>query len=218
MTIARWGLGILVVVGAYGPWRATEAQVRQTVEAGVHYSTLDYDQAYSFWDTGWRFSFTGGAAVEIPLGERWALAPGLRYVQKGNQVRYDLRPALPAAGEFRILQDYLAVAVRLRFRPLSSRRMAVCIGPEVAFLVSAHSVTVSAIPAQFVTETSYDDIRDDLKKVDFSVAAGAEVPFPVENHEVFVALRYSEGLVGVAPEWASDWSTRGIESVVGLRW
>lgn len=218
MTSAGRALGALLTCTMLSQAGLALAQVRPTVEWGIYYSTLDYDRELSFWRNGWRPSFTPAASVEIPLGRHWGLSPGLRYVQKGNRVRYDARPAFGQVGEFRIVQNYLAVPLVLQVRPFSSRRLALSIGPEVAFLLSAHLITEEEVNG--TPHSEYTDIRDQMEGTDVSLEAGVEYPFPLENHEGFLRFRYSHGLVGVAEanEWYSDWSTRGVQSSLGLRW
>lgn len=189
------------------------AGVRPVVEAGVNLSTLDYDRPAAFWRNGWRPSFTGGASLEIPLGSRFRLAPGLRYVRKGNQVRLD---GQFAPGQFRIVQDYLALPLTLQVTPFRSRAVGLFIGPEIAILAAAQSLIEPAA----VRTGSYDDIRDDLERLDLALDIGVEVAFPIENHEGLVRFRYSHGLTGVAQEghWVTDWTTRGLMLGLGLRW
>lgn len=188
------------------------ARMRPVVEAGLHLSTLDYDQELDFWRNGWRPSFTAGASVEIRLGERFRLAPGLRYVRKGNRVRYD-----GFTGQFRIVQDYVALPLTLQVTPFRSRPIALSIGPEVGILASAHSFYE---PGVVFSGGSYADIQNDLEDLDVVLDVGAEYAFPIENHEGLVRFRYSHGLTGVAREghWVTDWTTRGLNLGLGLRW
>ena len=200
-------VGLVLVVQA----APVAARVRPVVEGGVNASTLDYDQPLGYGRDGWRLSFTVGASVEVPLSERIRLAPGLRYVQKGNR-RSD-RFVYPI--QYQIVQNYLALPVALRMTPFRSRSIALSIGPEVGFLVSAHSAHRAG---PFIG--SSDDIRDDLENIDVALDVGAEYAFPIENHEGLVRFRYSHGLTDVAKEghWVTGFSTRGLEWTLGLRW
>ena len=208
--------GALIALAMVAPIGPVAAAVRPVVEAGLHVSTLDYDHEPQYWTNGWRPSFVSGAYVEIPLGGRLGLSPGLRYVQKGTRV--DLNVSNVPVGQFRVVQDYLALPVALEVWPMKTRQIAFWVGPEVAYLVSAHLIFEGA--AGVVPRSSYTDVRRLMDDFDFSVEIGAEYAFPLENHEGFFRVRYSEGLVGVAKasEWVSDWSTRGIQTVFGLRW
>jgi hypothetical protein len=207
-------VGVLLGLAVVAQATPLSARVRPVVEAGVHVSTIDYDQQPGYWRNGWRSSFTAGASVEIPLGARFRLAPGLRYVQKGNRVRYDV---FGTAGQFRIAQDYLALPLTLQVTPFRSSAVALSIGPEVGILVSAQTLIE---PGPLYYTGYYDDIRDDLESIDVALDVGVEYAFPIENHEGLVRFRYSHGLTGVAREghWITDWTTRGLQGTLGLRW
>jgi hypothetical protein len=197
------------------------AQARLAVDAGIHYTTVDYDLDLenffsgpgTTWENGWRATFTGGASVEFPLGQHWAVSPGLRYVQRGNNFRLD---AGSIVNEGHLVQNYLALPVILHVRPFSTDRIALQAGPEIAFLLSAWS----AVDAKGSGLGAFRTDTDAIKNVDVSLEGGVEYAFPMENHEGFVRLRYSYGVTGVAEpgQWISDWSSRGVESTFGLRW
>ena len=73
-----------------------QAGVRPGVEVGMNRSSLSYDHddgfPFAYWDRGWGTSFTGGASTEVPLRGRFSLVTGLRYVQQGDRVKFDLNP------------------------------------------------------------------------------------------------------------------------------
>ena len=188
----------------------------------MNISSLSYENAegapFVYWDRGWGTSFTGGATLEVPIRERFALTTGLRYVQQGNRVKYDTGPSgFQLVGEFRVLQSYLAVPMLLAVRPFPSRRLFLSLGPELAFLLSARLIDQATLPAE---SSEYRDIGDQVESTNFSLVAGAGFEFPMENHVGVLNLRYTHGLTGTANEnyWASDWKTRGVECVVGMRW
>ena len=68
--------------------------------------------------------------------------------------------------------------------------------------------------------TSYDDIKGNLKSGNLSLDAETGFEFPMENHVGVLSLRYTHGLTGVAKNGAyvSDWKTRGVEWLIGMRW
>ena len=214
----------LVLLMAMGPTTG-HAAVRPGVEVGVNVSSLSYDDdsysLFDYWDRGWLTSFTGGASLEIPFQERLSLVTGLRYVRQGNRVKYDTTPSGTALiGEFRVIQDYISVPVLLAVRPFPTRRLVLSLGPEVAYLLSAQlmdDVTTSFIPAPV---NEFRDIRDELETANLTLDAGAAYEFPMENHVGVVGVRYTHGLIGVANEdyWISNWKTRGIETLIGMRW
>jgi hypothetical protein len=198
------------------------AAVRPGVELGVNVSSLSFDDPDIFplvyWDTSWRPSFTGGLSLEVPFQGRWSLHTGLRYVQQGNRVEFDLGPVSPGfTGKFRFVQHYVSLPMLLAWRPLPSNRFFISAGPEFAVLLAAELVTEEN---SLAPGTSSRDIKDDLVSTNLSLDAGAGYEFPLANHLGTAELRYSHGLTGVAREqqWVSDWKTRGIEALVGVRW
>ena len=71
-----------------------------------------------------------------------------------------------------------------------------------------------------VPGTNSEDIKDDLETTNISLDAAAGYEFPLEARTGTLGIRYSHGLTGVAKKdhWVSDWKTRGIEALVGMRW
>jgi hypothetical protein len=203
---------VLVVALATAP---AAAEVRYGIDFGVNVSSLDYEREDSFVMTIWkdrhpRPSPALGGALELFLRDRVSLATGLRYVQHGNRVEVD---AAPFATEFRIVQHYLSLPVILSVRPLPSRRFSIGAGPEFAVLVAASSV-IRPSPG------TWESIQEDMDPTNLSVDVQAGLDFPMGAQTGAATLRYSHGLLGVAREdrWASDWRTRGVEGLFGVRW
>jgi hypothetical protein len=195
------------------------ADVRPGVEAGLNHSSIRFDDTSFFSSAGvrlgWRTSFTGGATLGIPLGGRFALATGLRYVEQGNRAKVR---AGAVVSESRMALSYISVPMLLECRPLSSRRFSISLGPEIGLLVSARSIYKTTGPSGIMTGSN--QIKDDLKSTNLSADVGMGFEFPMENRAGVVSLRFSHGLIGVAKkeEWVSDWKTRGVEWLVGMRW
>jgi hypothetical protein len=195
------------------------AGVRAGFEIGLNYSSLNYyhvDEAPAiYWDPGWRPSFTGGATLELPLRGKFDLVTGLRYVQQGNRVKFET--PFPAVGEFRLYHDYLSVPVLLKYHPIAGKQFFISLGPEIGFLLSAHSVIDFAIPD--LPSESTDD-KDTIESTNVTVDASAGYEFPVAKHVGIVSVRYTRGLTGVAKKekWLTDWDTRGVELLLGMRW
>ena len=197
------------------------ARVRAGVELGVNYSSLDYDDLgrppMSLWDPGWRASFTGGATLQFPLRGRFDLVTGLRYVQQGNRVKVDEAEAPPLHAEFRIYQDYVSVPALLTYYPSTKQRFFLSLGPEVGFLVAARSIIHYSSPP--FPDASTDE-KDGMEGINVTLDAAAGYEFPAGDHVAITSLRYTHGVTGVAKEdhWVTDWQTRGVEFLVGMRW
>jgi hypothetical protein len=192
------------------------------LEVGVNTSSLLYKSSdqfpFTYWDQGWRTSFTGGATLEISFSERFSLQTGLRYVEQGSAYKFDFDPIFPGlVGEGRVVQQYISVPALMALRPTASRRFFVAVGPELAFLTSARTVIESAILAGGETSS---EIAKNMESMNLTLDAAAGYEFPLQQHTGVVSVRYTHGLVGAAKEddWASDWRTQGIEGLLGMRW
>lgn len=196
------------------------AAVRPGIELGANLSTLSYDHPdvfpIQYWDRGWRPSFTGGVSLEFPIREQFSLVTGLRYIEQGNRVRFDLPSSFADKGRVRFVQRYLSMPVLATLHPARSRGLFVAVGPEVALLLSARS-TLEYDSGQFPSDS--ENIKDDLEKINVLADAAAGFEFPLQGHTGLVSLRYAYGLLGVAKKehWASGWKTQDVELLVGMR-
>ena len=199
------------------------AQTRFVVEGGFHYATAvagdqgppQPDAIVVHRDISGVPSFTGGLSIEIPFGGRFRFAPGLRYVQKGDRVRFNASGgfggSLSISGEYQLALNYLSVPLMFQARPFASQRIALLAGPEVAYLVSSHIKDGSISPSDYAIA------QGQIENVDVALEAGAEYAFPIENHEMFLRARYSYGLADISKN-SENWSTRGLATVLGMRW
>lgn len=213
-SLALWAVALLLHAAP-----PALARVRPGIELGMNVSTLDYYDELPWWDNGWRPSFTGGVVVEFPFGDRVALTTGLRYVQQGNRVEVNLMGPPALVGEFRIVQNYLAVPAWFEFRPFPAPGFFLAVGPEVGFLLSGRAeseFTISGSP-QF-RETQ--DIESSLEDVNIAIDAGAGFSFPFAGHVGIIQARYSQGVTSAAKkdQWFSDWKNKGAEFLGGMRW
>ena len=212
-TFALWAVAVLLPTAS-----PALARVRPGIELGMNVSTLDYYEELPWWNNGWRPSFTGGVVVEFPFGDRVALTTGLRYAQQGNRVEVNLTGPPALVGEFRIMQNYLAVPVRFEVHPFPATGFFLAVGPEVGFLLSGRAVseyTSSGVPFK---ETQ--DIGNILEEVNVAIDVGAGYSFPFVGHLGIVEARYSQGITSAAKKdrWFSDWKNKGVEFLAGIRW
>ena len=77
-------------------------------------------------------------------------------------------------------------------------------GPTVGWLLSA--------------EVDGEDIKDDVKSIDFGIAFGGGVSLPMGNNTVFVEGRYSLGLTDINDDPTDDtkFKTKGIQIMAGI--
>jgi hypothetical protein len=200
-----------------------QAGVRLGVEMGANVSSLKYEHLDAFppitsnWDPGWRTSFTGGVSLEFPWKRTVSVLTGLRYVQQGNRVKFDISGSPPLIGEFRVAQHYLATPLLLAFRPFPSKRCYLAAGPEGALLLSGK---ISTEYSPSVLPSSSMSITEQLERTNLSLDTEAGLEFPAEKHSGILILRYTHGLVDVQKkdDWVVSWKTRGVEGLVGMRW
>jgi hypothetical protein len=146
------------------------------------------------------------------------LVTGLRYIEQGNRVKFNVTgPGPTASGEFRIAQHYLAIPLLLAFRPLHSQRYLLAAGPEGALLLNGKT-----FEDYFSSETanSSRSITHQLEPANLSLDAEGGLEFPAGKHPGIVILRYTHGLVDVEKkdEWVVTWKTRSVEALVGMWW
>src|SRR6267378_5468687 len=210
-------LPLMVLLIIASPSRSA-ARVRPGIEFGLNYSSFNYYHRdvvpASYWDPGWRPSFTGGATLEVPIRGRFDLVTGVRYVQQGNRVKFDDGQGT-LNGEFRIYANYISMPALLTYYPTAKRRFFASLGPEIGLLVSAYSVLEYTVPP---LAAGYTNDKQSLERTNVMIDGSAGYEFPVENHAGVVSLRYARGLTGIAKNWLTDWDTRGVEMLVGMRW
>jgi len=208
----------LILLAAPG---AAGARVRPGIEVGANVSSFRYDEdvfPMQYWGARrWRPSFTGGMTLDVPIRGPWALSTGVRYVMEGNRVSFDTRPVGGPAGEFRLSGHYLSVPVRAAWRPSFAPVAFVGLGPEVAILLVGRSTLENTTdPVLQRSET----ITRDFQRVMVALDAEAGVELPHGSRAWVVTIRYAHGLTGAAKkeQWASDWKTRGVEALLGMKW
>jgi len=86
-------------------------------------------------------------------------------------------------------------------------------GPTIGFLQDAKlKVTTGG-------DSEWDDMKDDLKSIDFGFGFGAGLDLPIGNNSIFVEARYSLGLMNIADSAEgpyADVKTRGIQIFAGI--
>ena len=86
-------------------------------------------------------------------------------------------------------------------------------GPTIGFLQSAKLKVIMG------SYEEWDDLKDDLKSIDFGLGFGAGLDLPIGNNFIFVEARYSLGLMNIADKdegTYADVKTRGIQFFVGI--
>ncbi|UXP32332.1 PorT family protein [Reichenbachiella agarivorans] len=166
------------------------AQIELGVKAGLNFNSASIDAASNGGSvkdvadtrTGYHF----GAYAVIALGPL-ALQPEAYYSVQGADI--DVNGAKGA-----INSNYLQVPVLLRFNFL--KMFNVHVGPQFGFVIKN----------ELDANGSVEDLKNDTKSGDFSIAAGAGVDLPFNLN---VNVRYVKGFT----EMMDDNSASGVESM-----
>ncbi|MEM1001970.1 MAG: porin family protein [Bacteroidota bacterium] len=123
--------------------------------AGLNVSSITGDDVG---DIDSRISFSLGLGLDVPLGNRWSLAPEIIYSRQGfksDLVVTDLGSSDPFLNILEenvdILQDYLLIPVKFHFRPIE--KLYVFAGPQMGILVN-DSVNTNIENLEFPEETA----------------------------------------------------------------
>ncbi|MBD0331114.1 MAG: PorT family protein [Chitinophagaceae bacterium] len=132
-------------------------QPRFGLRAGVNLATLEIDDdSQSNINTNNKTTFHGGVFVNIPVGGMFRFQPELSYSRQGSKVDYPDVPTGTVNTEWDF--DYINLPLMLQWQ--STGGFFVELGPQIGFLLKAED------------EESGEDIKDDLKKIDFGANAG----------------------------------------------
>jgi hypothetical protein len=178
---------IIVTVVLIGVSIFSFAQVSIGIKGGPNFANINTEaSAGENYDnrTGWHL----GAFVQF-RGEKIGFQPEILFSQQGSTFNYSGSPDLKANFSYvnipLIVKLYTVAGINLQ------------VGPQIGFLTSAESEDYNVTSGQITT----NDIKDDLKSTDFSLALGVgwDLPFGLT-----IDGRYNWGLSdinsGAAPE------------------
>ena len=190
---------LLIVFAALLIAMPASAQVNLGVIGGLNLANINTDpDPPSGVDLNSRTGFGVGGVLSFGLGETFALQLEPMYLQKGATAK-------EAGEEDKLEAAYIEVPVMIKF-PFGSgdTKPYVMAGPTVGWLLSA--------------EVDGEDIKDEVKSIDFGIAFGGGVSLPMGNNTVFVEGRYSLGLTDVNDDPTDDtkFKTKGIQIMAGI--
>lgn len=177
------------------------AQMDVGVLGGLNLANLSVDPGIGA-DLKTRTGFGFGGVLGIGLGEMFSLEFEPMFLQKGAK-------AEAGGTDGKIKADYLEVPVMLKV-PFGQGNVKpyVMAGPQVGYLLSA----------KVEAGGQEQDIKDDVKSIDFGVAFGAGVGIPAGNNTVFIEGRYALGLTDVNDDSndPTEIKTKGIQIFAGI--
>jgi hypothetical protein len=193
MVRTTWsGLGLLVALVVALP-TGVKAQMTLGVGGGVVGATFTGDDAEDFADVdaskGTRLGIHVGGFVMIPIAERFSIAPGAYYIQKGAE--YTLGDET-ATVETSYIEIPVLVSAALS-GPESSPGFNLFAGPTFAFEVGC-DISVEGDGGS--GSTSCDDVGvDERESLDVGLLGGAGVSFPItETLSLMISAGYELGL------------------------
>lgn len=185
---------------AFSTSALAQQEVKFGPKAGVNFATLNGDDAE---DSKMQIGFRVGAFAEIKFNDKFAIQPEILYSAQGAKQESSgsvLGVNYTTEGNAKL--NYINVPIMAKYYVAPS--FAIEAGPYVGFLMSANAEG-SATAAGITTEFD-DDIKDQLKSVDFGVGVGAS--FNLDNG-FFIGARYNLGLSKIGEE--STQNVGGVE-------
>ena len=182
------------------------AQVNFGVIGGLNLANLSVDPDDGV-DLSNRTAFGIGGILSFGVGETLALQLEPMFLQKGAKLKLsDLGFTLEAE----IKVSYIEVPAMLKFAFGSGdTKPYVMAGPTVGYLLSA----------KVKDDMEEQDIKDDVKNIDFGLAFGGGVSLPMGNNTLFVEARYSLGLSDLnddPDDPDTSIKTKGIQIMAGI--
>ncbi len=215
------------------------------VQLGLNENRATYDDIAFDYHPPLTSAWSAGVTLDVPIGRRFSLATGARYVEYGDRMDVTITSTAPSPQTITFKAHttwrYVAVPVLVRFRPLASRGLFVEAGPEGGYLAGAGLTTsiegitplvlanpgaagpqgartrVRPAAAIFEQVGTFDALRP-YQRWNFALAGGAGWEFPWRGHTALVEARYTHGLVDIAKSYILTRRTRGMELLAGWRW
>lgn len=183
------------------------AQVNLGVLGGMNLANVSMDPLEEGMDLSSRTAFGFGGVLDFDLNESVALHLEPMYLQKGTK-------ADMGGVDIEIKGAYFEVPVMLKYAfGTSETKPYIMAGPTIGYNLSA-KMEVSA--AGYSEE---EDIKDDIKSIDFGLGFGSGVNLPMGNYSIFVEARYVLGLTNInddPDDPDTDVKTKGIQIFVGI--
>jgi hypothetical protein len=152
---------------------------------------------------GTKIGVIAGAFYRIDLTNSFAIQPEVYYSQKGTRASgkgsiYDV----PYSYDFSLRLDYIEIPLLMKYRIPTRGKFTpgIFAGPYVAFKVSAKAALT--VESEGMKQTQEVDIED-VKKMDFGLAFGANLDFDIGHSSIIIDIRYSLGLSKIS-EYEDD--------------
>lgn len=168
--------------------QAQEKKFHFGAKGGAQFTTISGDEE----DVSARIGAHVGVFAEYMINDRFSIQPEVQFSMQGcdSDVEEDVFGE-HYEGEW-VKLNYLNVPVMVNYHFAKVKGLSVAAGPQVGFLLSAkqkYSIEVEGVKTDYE-----DDVKDNLKSIDFGLAAGAEYELP--SH-IFFGIRAYQGVLNI---------------------
>lgn len=220
MSLRSLYITLLVIACTATVSAGARPQFSLELKGGWNRATMDHSLLL-FEDGDVRTGAIGGVAFGIHASDRFTLQAEILYVRKGSEVRPGgyVVPSVPqnftSSLSSYVSLDYLDIPMLLR-ADVPSRAWArgkVFAGLVVSYLISAEKV-ITTNGTSGATDVSKVNIRDDMRKTDFSFVFGGGFDFPTGPVSITTELRLTMGLRDLA--WNNDNTNNVFSTMLGF--
>ncbi|MGB5287559.1 MAG: porin family protein [Ignavibacteriaceae bacterium] len=175
----------LLILAAFTSFSLAQMQIG--LKAGLNIANIggdDADQILEGQSLDSKTGFGGGIFFMYQFNKYFAIQPEAYYSMKGATYK-------EGDGELTLTLDYFEVPLLLKLViPVegSSIRPSIFAGPAIGFN------TTAKVKIEVGDESAEQDIKDETKSTDFSLAFGGGIGFMVGKNELGVDIRYILGL------------------------
>ncbi len=196
-------LGIIIAASSFTAY--SQSKLSLGFEAGLNIANTNETPSSSF---GSKTGFIIGAVLDAPITPTFSIAPGLRFITKGNSYSGANGTASNTASVIEI--DGL---LKVKF-PLTEVKPYVFAGPSLGFILSA---SYTETPTGGTSSTT--DRSSNFETIDFGLMFGGGLDFKLTpTMDLFGQFGYSLGLSNIQKNNpAVTTKTTGIQMTAGLR-
>ncbi len=165
------------------------------IKAGANFSTLTAKPSGEVSSsTSYKVGFNAGGFVELGVGSGFTIQPELLFSQMGGKVSFT-NAAGATVGEGTYNFNYLHLPILVKYGIKGVDGLSAFVGPQVGFLMSAKSTKIKVLGV----DSPDEDVKNDLKGVDFAGTLGVEYKLPMG---VVFAARYQYSFANILKEEA----------------
>lgn len=191
---------VALALSAFAQGDAGKGITAKGFKAGLVMANLSSDDIE---ENDMKLGFAAGAFITYALSPQFAIQPEVMYCMKGTKFSIEGMDE-----DLKYNFNYLVVPVMMKYMIPTQGNVApnLFAGPEVGFLLSAKAKMGS----------EEEDMKDDMKSVDFGLGFGAGVDFKMESATIMLDARYTLGLSNIADTEDDDTSVKNTAIMVTL--